>query len=258
MDIRAAISIVEKAMRPAPETPEFKLWFGDSKIVDEDGKPLVLYHGTPSTGIHAFEVGYNSWGNKDFSGNHKVISFSTDPGFADRYAGTPTHGRNPTVYPVYIRSVNPGDFRNPEHVEAVKRYYRKRRETWLEGAKAQYPDIWTPDHVEEFLARENRHDAWLISHGAWQKWENPDLWQAMGWDGAWAREEPEHVHSSVLNFAVANGRQVKSAIGNKGTFDPDSPKLTEAADRRRLPEPNNSEFIVFLVDANCVSVHKSR
>lgn len=27
-------------------TPEFKRWFGDSKVVDESGKPLVVYHGT--------------------------------------------------------------------------------------------------------------------------------------------------------------------------------------------------------------------
>ena len=27
-------------------TPEFKRWFGYSKAVDEDGKPLVVYHGT--------------------------------------------------------------------------------------------------------------------------------------------------------------------------------------------------------------------
>ena len=30
----------------APETPEFKNWFGDSKVVDDQGKPLVVYHGT--------------------------------------------------------------------------------------------------------------------------------------------------------------------------------------------------------------------
>ena len=28
------------------ETKQFKRWFGDSKVVDEDGKPLVVYHGT--------------------------------------------------------------------------------------------------------------------------------------------------------------------------------------------------------------------
>jgi 5'(3')-deoxyribonucleotidase len=28
------------------DTPEFKKWFGDSKVVDSQGKPLVVYHGT--------------------------------------------------------------------------------------------------------------------------------------------------------------------------------------------------------------------
>lgn len=28
------------------ETPAFKAWFGDSRVVDEHGKPLVVYHGT--------------------------------------------------------------------------------------------------------------------------------------------------------------------------------------------------------------------
>jgi hypothetical protein len=28
------------------DTPEFKNWFGDSKVVDEAGKPLTVYHGT--------------------------------------------------------------------------------------------------------------------------------------------------------------------------------------------------------------------
>lgn len=32
--------------RPQIETPEFKKWFGDSKVVDADGEPLIVYHGT--------------------------------------------------------------------------------------------------------------------------------------------------------------------------------------------------------------------
>lgn len=32
--------------RTAPDTPEFRRWFAGSKIVGDDGKPLVLYHGT--------------------------------------------------------------------------------------------------------------------------------------------------------------------------------------------------------------------
>ena len=31
---------------PVPRTPQFKAWFGESKIVDAQGDPVVLYHGT--------------------------------------------------------------------------------------------------------------------------------------------------------------------------------------------------------------------
>lgn len=33
---------------PPPDSPAFKAWFGDSKVVDAEGKPLVVYHGTDS------------------------------------------------------------------------------------------------------------------------------------------------------------------------------------------------------------------
>ena len=45
-------------------TPNFKFWFGDwehdpdnaSKVLDENGEPLVLYHGTPRGGFTTFNV----------------------------------------------------------------------------------------------------------------------------------------------------------------------------------------------------------
>ena len=38
------------------DTPEFKRWFGASKVVDADGKPLVVYHGTDAD-ITEFDPG---------------------------------------------------------------------------------------------------------------------------------------------------------------------------------------------------------
>ena len=40
------------ALAPPEESEAFKRWFGDSKVVDEQGKPLVVYHGT----THGFSV----------------------------------------------------------------------------------------------------------------------------------------------------------------------------------------------------------
>jgi hypothetical protein len=45
------------------ESPEFKKWFGDSKVVDENGYPLKVYHGT----THKFTIFSKDRGNM---GNH--------------------------------------------------------------------------------------------------------------------------------------------------------------------------------------------
>lgn len=39
------------------KTPEFKQWFGDSKITNSKGNPLVVYHGSGVKGIGAFDPG---------------------------------------------------------------------------------------------------------------------------------------------------------------------------------------------------------
>lgn len=46
MDDGQSMFSAVKRDTPAPDTPEFRKWFAGSKIVGDDGKPLVLYHGT--------------------------------------------------------------------------------------------------------------------------------------------------------------------------------------------------------------------
>lgn len=40
------ITDVGLKVKPQTETLQFKHWFAESKVVDEYGKPLVVYHGT--------------------------------------------------------------------------------------------------------------------------------------------------------------------------------------------------------------------
>lgn len=47
--------------RDVTSTPEFKKWFGDSKVVDKDGNPLVVYHGGPE-GLEIIEPGFKEPG----------------------------------------------------------------------------------------------------------------------------------------------------------------------------------------------------
>ena len=77
------------------ETPEFKRWFGDSKVVDAEGKPLVVYHGS----VH---------GGFDVATTRKAFftdRASTANGYADPEAYTP--GKSPVVQPSYLRMLNP-------------------------------------------------------------------------------------------------------------------------------------------------------
>ena len=73
-------------------TPEFKRWFGDwendpenaSKVVDENGEPLVVYHGSPAIDIESFDKSKS----KKVSSGLKMFGtyFSTNPQLAEIYS----------------------------------------------------------------------------------------------------------------------------------------------------------------------------
>ena len=67
----------------APETPEFRNWFGASKVVDPEGKPLVVYHGSSYGDIRAFDPD-----RADSSGLYGPgFYFTDDPLIASSYTG---------------------------------------------------------------------------------------------------------------------------------------------------------------------------
>lgn len=68
-----------KAEHPT-ETPEFKRWFGGSKVVDKDGKPVRVYHGTQRPD----RIGNRFRKNRATSG--PMSFFTEDPELASSYA----------------------------------------------------------------------------------------------------------------------------------------------------------------------------
>jgi hypothetical protein len=71
---------LEAAGGDITQTPLFKAWFGDSKVVDADGKPLFVYHGTTSN-IDTFSTpSFFAENNSEASG----YSFWVDVRRADR------------------------------------------------------------------------------------------------------------------------------------------------------------------------------
>jgi ADP-ribose pyrophosphatase YjhB (NUDIX family) len=92
-------------------TPEFKRWFGASKVVDHNGKPMRMFHGT-TYDIAEFKREFVGHGNdQEGSGFY----FTNDPDHAGGYASDtpkenlPAGGRvaGPNIMPTYLRITKP-------------------------------------------------------------------------------------------------------------------------------------------------------
>lgn len=98
------------------DTPAFGRWFGESKVVDENGDPLVLYHGTASS-FSTFAKGEAK--HIDLPGYY----FTPDPAVADNFSASASRkeirdaegyiagydGAN--TVPVYLSLKNPAEIR---------------------------------------------------------------------------------------------------------------------------------------------------
>lgn len=104
-----AKTVVRPDMAKITQSLPFKEWFKGSKVVDDQGKPRVVYHGT-DTDFTAFNP------HREFSDRHTGIWFASDPRTAESYAtrfGTKSEGAQ--ILPTYLRMENPRVFK--EHVE---------------------------------------------------------------------------------------------------------------------------------------------
>ena len=145
----------------APETEAFKRWFGDSKVVDEDGKPLIVYHGTANN-ITAFD---------------KSKQDIKDAGFwfgSKQDASGYGYRNNGNVMPVYLSMKNPKVYYNrdvkitPELItklqaqgfDGVKRDFAKGKDAWRYGADAA-PEwaVFEPTQVKSATGNIGTYDA---------------------------------------------------------------------------------------------------
>jgi hypothetical protein len=170
------------------QTPEFKRWFGESQVVDEQGRPLVVYHGTGED----FSEYISPTSGFTFGG---ALFFTSSTELASQYA-MESRGRQlgniPNVQPVYIR------MRDPMVVDAGGRRYDDIPTDGLPGRWRN--DVATTDEVTLEAKRQ-------------------------GFDGVIFKNlldppTPDSESKTISDvYAVFNEKAVKSAIGNDGSFD---------------------------------------
>jgi hypothetical protein len=164
------------------ENPAFKKWFGDSKVVDENGEPLVVYTGTSKDkDFNTFRIPKNgAW-------------FITDPEAASQYAvendsmgykwdtGRPVATNTAArVMPVYLRIENPYTLTAEETKELkYSGNYKRTQGIIFERAKAK------------------GHDGIDLGDGVWVVIKDPNqIKSATGNRGTYSTENPK------IDFAV--------------------------------------------------------
>lgn len=75
--------VASRARNPVVDTPEFQRWFGDSKVVDENGDPLVVYHGSTERGIDVFDTSRVT--QRSERGDAAGTYFTSDPAHASAF-----------------------------------------------------------------------------------------------------------------------------------------------------------------------------
>jgi hypothetical protein len=177
------------------DTPEFKKWFGDSKVVDGNGRPLVVYHGTQGD--------FDTF--RDDIEGRAGFYFTSDKAFASSFA----EGGGANVMPAYLSISKPADLRRgvPGSVYDA-----------LEGqGYSRLVELYESDPQE----------IWNFFDG---DTELSDALKRAGYDGM-RLSEPSG-RREVYSWVAFRPEQIKSAIGNNGDFAADNPDITKSADRQ--------------------------
>ena len=157
------------------QTPQFQSWFGNSKIVDTDGKPLVVYHGAKGNPVTEFrpaaEAAYESYG---------AIWFATSREDARTYTGSSSREWNDN---------------------SVGAYYLKMEHPITTDEMGKLWEAWEKDNPTNDDTGPYKFSKYLQSLG----------YDGFIWDNSTAAS----ISSSSTNFGVFSPAQIKPVLSAK-------------------------------------------
>lgn len=240
------------------ESPEFKRWFGDSKIVNQDGTPKVMYHGTarditefrPKQANAIFVTDSPSFA-QDFSAQSEEWmienadqilspaqrSMAIDRAISNFRRSQVARTMKPLESARVIAEMRTGRTFDRAGMRLIESEYISFLPTGPNilplFVKAERPfDYENEDHIQQLLNTnegkdlQERPDFRLelraIRDGSWGFIESPRVQRAIkaaGFDSFYVKE------NDVKNLAVYQSTQLKSAIGNNGEFSSENPDV---------------------------------
>jgi hypothetical protein len=202
-------------------SPAFKEWFGDwekdpknaSKVVDENGEPLVVYHGSKKD-ITKFEKQRMGMGSSLF-GDYEVerhgIFTTPDKKLAEEFALQGHHNFGANITPLFVSSKNILDMLDgsysDELFEKVIKYAESKGLRGYATAR-KLGDFWSGETWKMFDA-----DDPFMPPSDWIQ-----MFKELGFDGIKMFEPETEGGVSGESFVSFKPNQIKSAIGNTGEF----------------------------------------
>ena len=179
-----------------------------SQIVDENGEPMVVYHGTPRYSRKRFFA---------FNTNNGAAWFTPAKRYAEVFAESDQDAIS-TLYETYISMHNPANVGNIDTAVTTERL-----NTLAYGLNIPLVEL------EECVSKiEDVDYLWNVT----QSKPFADLLKKYGYDGIQAKE------AGVNSYGVFTPNQIKSATENVGTFDDSSDDI-----RFRISNENQRIFV---------------
>lgn len=226
----------ERIARTQTELENFWRWFGDSKVVDAQGRPLVMYHGTDQV-FDAFELGKKKNEGQSAGGG---FYFSTQEIDANRYArlAKEKNGGNEVVYSTYLKIGNP--------------FIAGEKNTFTQSMFDVLKKHWnvSDSHLEgktSFWFKEGFTIGNLGNIDITPK-AKIELLKAGGYDGV---KDGGH-------RVAFDPTQIKS-VNNTGAFDPSNPSILNQQNRGQVSFMRNGDYLIKLFGTSDLStfLHES-
>ncbi|WP_372473025.1 hypothetical protein AB4865_09495 [Capnocytophaga sp. ARDL2] len=222
-----------------------------SKVVDENGEPMVVYHGYRSEDFYEFEqreayVSSFLYGNKKVKRNG--FFFSPDFEFSKKYELRP-YGSKERIMRTFLNIKNPFNFSQNLHLKGINENISQLFEKFLEEAETNGIQVFNNDF-----------SLLVPSESAWGYLDDEigvffvEFLKKRGYDGVFLEEKDVDKISmeqeKAIDFSTIvalHPNQIKSATANVGTFSEDSDDIryhtdSELSEQKRVNATFNEEL----------------
>ena len=217
-------SPVKGEFKKQTETLQFKEWFGKSKVVDEEGKPLVVYHGSTADFT---EFSYK-FANRNGQADGRGFYFTDNRSFAEGY-----QNKDGKLFEVYLSIQKP---LNPDKLTITKAELRKILDAidpsgdymtnYAEDDRGYPGAAWRAKALNRTVnaiydSSENNADILAELYGSFGGGEVlAEVRKVSGYDGFIKKDQ----NGNMIYIAFEPG-QIKSATDNIGTYDRNNPDI---------------------------------